>query len=190
MFARVAYFLAILLFSISAASSADICYGIASTTLQSVNSDGEILNDDAYYHRGDNVGAITQYNVNPRTGAAFICSHGGGCYAFKVSADGMHGDTLDLINCRVNPKVSSVDDGIEYHDIDVVRSKNSKSALRQDDIENRLIDLGACSACAGTMANSYIRHPRSRCAAFTRSVLEGNPVAIKRLSDGDADACN
>ncbi|QEN87708.1 hypothetical protein FZC33_15890 [Labrys sp. KNU-23] len=173
------------------AHSADICNAKALNDPTPVDSDGvPQKNDDPYYHRGDLVGAVTQYNVNAKTGASFICSHGGGCYSVRFGPDGMRGDNFILTNCRVDLSKSETYDGVEMHDLVVVRSKNSPADLRQDDIENRLLDSGACSACASSLANAYIRKPKSACGRLARSILEGNPVAIKRMTEGDLGACN
>src|SRR5664279_1681758 len=43
--------------------------------------------------RGDIIDAITQYNLNKKTGVASLCSHGGGCYPAEA---------LRLTNCTIN----------------------------------------------------------------------------------------
>jgi hypothetical protein len=62
------------------------------------------------------------------------------------------------------------------------------AALRIEDIGNKLLDLGMCSACAGNAACFYVEKPASRTARLVRQALEGNPLAIKKLTESDSIA--
>jgi hypothetical protein len=89
--------------------------------------------------RGETIDAVTQYNVNKKTGVASLCSHGGGCYPAEA---------LRLTNCRVNKSKSDFEDGDEVsYGLDVIRSKVPPTILRQNDVELKLLDLGMCNAC-------------------------------------------
>ena len=170
--------------------AADICTARARVNAIDVDTEGERQPEQTdYIHQGDVIDAVTQYGINQKTGAGFICSHGGGCYSVRIGSDGLHGDDIDLMNCKVDFAKPNVSDGVEWHELIVIRSKNSPARLRQDDIEDRLLELGACTACASTMANTYIRKPKSKCGQFTKAVLEGNKDAVKQVSDGDMPAC-
>ena len=87
---------------------------------------------------------------------------------------------MKLMNCQVGRKFS--DDGDEMlYSVDVVRDKNSEEALRIDDLDNKLLEMGLCSACAGNAATYYIKRPESPCGRLTRKALEGNPAATSEL---------
>jgi hypothetical protein len=125
--------------------------------------------------RGETIDAITQYNVNKKTGATSLCSHGGGCYPAEA---------LHLTNCRVDKRKPSYEDNEELtYSLNVIRSKVPRNILRQNDVELKLLDLGMCNACADNAAAFYVKMPASRCAKLVRQVLEGNPTAIERLKD-------
>jgi hypothetical protein len=68
--------------------------------------------------------------------------------------------------------------------IDVVASKVPPALLRYDDLDNRLLSIGLCSACASNAAHEYLTHPHSKCANLVRLTLEGNPDATGSLSNG------
>lgn len=137
--------------------------------------------------RGEKITAVTQYMKTE--GRWYYCAHGGGCYSAFVKVRGKPAKAIRLDNCLVDFRHvdASYGDVIYYTQID--RSLNSTATLRLDDVDNRLLDLGLCSACAGTAAYEYVHHPKSACANLTRQALEGNPVAIRRLRDDDENAC-
>jgi hypothetical protein len=71
--------------------------------------------------RGTIIDAITQYNVNKKTGVASFCSHGDGCYPAEA---------LRLTDCRVDKsKPEYFGDEISYP-LDGIRSKVPPAVLR------------------------------------------------------------
>ena len=73
--------------------------------------------------RGEIIDAITQYNVNKKTGVASLCSHGGGCYPAEA---------LRLTNCTINKsKPQFVDEKEVSYGLDLDRSKVPQAVLRQ-----------------------------------------------------------
>jgi hypothetical protein len=124
---------------------------------------------------GEIIDAITQYNVNKKTGVASLCSHGGGCYPAGA---------LRLTNCTINKsKPQSVDEEEVSYGLDLDRSKVPAAVLRQNDVELKLLDFGMCNACADNAAAFYVKMPASRCATLVRQALEGNPTAVNTLKD-------
>jgi hypothetical protein len=75
-----------------------------------------------------------------------------------------------------------------FYSVDVIRSKIAPAQLRIDDLDNRLLELGLCSACAGNVAYLYVNKPASRCAKLAGQALEGNPAALTALK-GFPDFC-
>jgi hypothetical protein len=123
--------------------------------------------------RGDIIDAITQYNINRRSGVTSFCSHGGGCYPAEA---------LQLTNCKIDKRKPSYEDEEEIsYSLDVIRSKVSPQVLRQNDVELKLLDLGICNACADNAAAFYVKMPASRCANLVRQALEGDPTAVEKL---------
>jgi len=123
--------------------------------------------------RGETIGAITQYNVNRKTGVATLCSHGGGCYPAEA---------LSLTNCEVNKSQPAFEDTEEIsYSLDLIRSKVPPATLRQNDVELKLLDLGMCNGCAANAAWLYVKKPNSHCAKLVLQALEGNPTAIEKL---------
>jgi hypothetical protein len=153
------------------ALAADICEAVAIRDVPAVEAADSIIK------KGEKDTAITQYRVSKSTGKAVFCSHGGYCYP----ADG-----LRLLNCKVGAKDNYDDPDDTYYSVDVIRSKVPATTLRYDDLDNRLLQMGMCSACASNAANEYLRHPGSRCGRTVKSAIEGNPVATKALTEGDA----
>ncbi len=152
------------------ARAADICEAIALRDVSAVE------NPDSVLKRGERDAAITQYRVNKKSGKATFCSHGGYCYP---------ADALKLTNCKIGAR-DAIDDPDEvFYGVEVVRSKVSKKLLRYDDLDNRLLEMGLCSACASNAANQYLTKPRSRCARTVKAALEGNPIALKELQDSN-----
>lgn len=125
--------------------------------------------------RGESIDAVTQYNVNKKTGVTSLCSHGGGCYPAEA---------LRLTNCMVAKSKPAYEDGDERsYGLILIRSKVPPTVLRQNDVELKLLDLGMCNACADNAAAFYVKMPASRCANLVRRGLEGDPPAIKQLKD-------
>ena len=165
--------LILLPFVTAPARAADICEAIATRNVAAVEAPGSVIK------KGEKDTAITQYNVSKKTGQGVFCSHGGYCYP----ADG-----LKLLNCKIGAKDSYNDPDEVSYGLDVIRSKNSSASLRYDDLDNQLLEMGMCSACASNAADTYIKRPGSPCGKTIKRALEGNPVAKKELANGDA--CN
>ena len=151
-------------------SAADICKAVALRDVPAVEDPSSIL------RKGEQDGAITQYRVNRKTGKSSFCSHGGYCYPAY---------SLELLNCKVGAKDEYNDPEDVFYSVDVVRTKVPAALLRYDDLDNRLLDMGLCNACASSAADTYIRRPRSKCGRIVGAALEGNPEAAKALKDDD-----
>jgi hypothetical protein len=161
--------------------AADICEAVALRDIPALESPESILK------RGEHDTAITQYRVNKKTGETSFCSHGGYCYPTHVIEGGIRVEALRLTNCKVgDPEPPTLPDEEElYYSVDVIRSKNSPAALKIDDLDNRLLDLGLCSACASNAAWLYVNEPGSRCAKLVKRALEGNPSALETLKNSN-----
>ena len=151
------------------ALAADICEAVATRDVPAEES------PDAVLKKGQKDEAITQYRVDKKTGRAVFCSHGGNCYA---------ADALKLLNCKIGAKDKFDDPDDTFYSVDVDRSKVPAALLRYDDLDNRLLDMGMCSACASNAAEAYLQRPRSKCAKLVRSALEGDPAATRALTRG------
>jgi hypothetical protein len=158
------------------ANAADICEAVA---LRDVAPIG----DTKYgLKQGERDTAITQFNVDKKTGESSFCSHGGSCFPTHVDEGGRKVQVLRLTNCEVG--ALSYQDAEQFsYSVDVIRSKVSPTRLRIEDVDNRLLELGLCSACASNVANLYIMKPASRCGKLAKLALEGNPTALKELQD-------
>jgi hypothetical protein len=167
--------LAVLLAGTFAANATDsICEAIALIATSKTEDFPHALK------RGEIIDAITQLNVNKKTGATSFCSHGGGCYSAEA---------LRLTNCKVDKSKPSFEDNEEVsYSLKVIRSKVPPNILRQNDVELKLLELGMCNACADNAAAFYVKMPASRCAQLVQQALEGNSVAIKKLLD-NPDYC-
>jgi hypothetical protein len=99
-------------------------------------------------------------------------------YCYPASA-------LRLTNCRIGHNRDRFEDEDSYG-LDVVRSAVSPHQLKIDDVDNRMLELGLCSACAGNAAYFYVNRPASRCAQIVRNALENDPGAISALRDSDS----
>jgi hypothetical protein len=173
------YFIAALaLISVSSnhASSADLCKALALRDVAAVEAPDSVL------ARGSYDGSVTQYRVNKQTGATTFCSHGGYCYPTHVRINGQKVEALRLINCKIGERNYEDKDEV-FYSVDVVRSKNSRAELRLDDLDNKFLGMGLCSACAGNVAMFYVKRPTSPCARLAKDALEGNPVAADKLRD-------
>ena len=166
------------------ASAADICNAVA---LVDVPDWGDGVPADAggsVLKRGQIDEAVTQYRVNRKTGDAVFCSHGGYCYPRYIKKGGQRIEALRLTNCKIGaaePSDPAIDGDDIFYDISVDRSKNSKETLRYDDIDNALLNIGMCSACASNAADLYINQPESSCGSLVANALAGDKAAIAEL---------
>ena len=156
--------------------AADICTAVALRDVPAIEHSSSILK------KGQFDTAITQYRVNKRTGETSFCSHGGYCYPIRIQVGGDLLEALRLTNCQVVDSRPAFDEG-EYLDYEVepVRTKVPPALLRYDDLDNKLLAMGLCSACADNVAQYYLKQPNSQCAKLARSALEGNPEATRVL---------
>jgi hypothetical protein len=178
------YFGLALIFIGSAPSRAgDLCEAIALRDLPAVEAPAAILK------KGEHHEQITQYRVNKKTGEAILCAHGGNCYPATVTENGKRVETLHLTNCKVGARDPFDDPDEVFYSVDIIRSKIPPAQLRVDDLDNRLLDLGLCSACAGNAAYLYFNKPTSRCAKLTGRALKGNREALAALRK-IPDFCN
>jgi len=174
--------LALMDVSLSEALSADLCKAIALRDVAAVEAPDSILQRGAYDE------AVTQYRVNKQTGMTTFCSHGGYCYPTHVRVNDEKIEALRLVNCKIGGRNYENREEI-FYSVDVLRSKNSPTALRLDDLDNRFIEMGLCMACAGNVAMFYMQKPSSPCAQLAKQALEGNPVATDKLRNFP-DYCN
>jgi hypothetical protein len=151
------------------ARAADICKAVALHDVPAVGNPSWILKRGAFDT------AITGYHVNRQTGERTFCSHGGSCYPTE---------SLRLTNCKVGAHYETYDNE-DIYDVDVIRSAVSPRQLKMDDVDNRMLELGLCSACAGNAAYFYVNRPASNCARIIREALENNPNAIRALKEND-----
>ena len=154
--------------------AADSCKAIALRDVPALEDPSSIL------RRGEYDTGITQYRVSKQTGLASLCSHGGYCYPTHVFVDGIKVKVLRLTNCKVGKK--DYENSEEYfYDVDVIRSAVNAVDLRRDDVDNKLVGMGLCSACAANAAQHYVHRPRSKCGRLVKAALEGSSAALKRL---------
>ena len=167
----------------TSANAADLCRAVA---LQDVRANGDTI--PYGLRRGEIITAVTQLTTDRRTGITSICSHGGGCYPATVVIGGRRVPTLRMLNCSWDmAHPGRYGDETIYSSV-VDRRRNSARALREDDVDNALLEMGLCSACAGNAAAWYARRPTSPCGIRVRQALEGNPIARRRLLNSE-DAC-
>ena len=159
------------------ARAADICEAVALRDIAALESPTSIL------RRGERDEAVTQYRVNKKTGEASFCSHGGSCYPASVTENGRKVEALRLTNCKVGTRDPYDDPDEVFYQLDVIRPLVDPVRLRVDDVDNRLLELGLCSACASNVAYFYVHSPASRCARLAGQALEGNPQALATLRD-------
>lgn len=157
--------------SAGSARAADVCEAVALHDVPAVENPSSIL------RRGALDTAVTGYHVNRETGERTFCSHGGYCYPAEA---------LRLTNCKVGAHYETYDNETIY-DVDVIRSAVSPRRLKIDDVDNRMLELGLCSACAGNAAYFYVNRPASKCARIVREALENNPNANAALKEEDYD---
>ena len=157
--------------------AADICTAVAVRDVPALEDSSSVLK------KGDLDTAVTQYRVNKQTGRTTLCSHGGYCYPMRIAVGGDLLEALRLTNCKVASQPSFDDGENLIYDLEPVRSKIPAPALRFDDLDNRFLQLGLCSACASNVAEWYIEQPESRCSKLARAALEGNPDATRQLQE-------
>ncbi len=87
-----------------------------------------------------------------------------------------------MTNCKIGKRVDEDKEEISYS-VDVVRSKNAPHDLRLDDLDNKFLEMGLCSACADNVAEFYVKKPNSPCAKLAKRALEGDAIAIDKLKN-------
>jgi hypothetical protein len=162
---------------VTPSSAADICQAIALRDIRAVDVPGATLK------KGERDEAVTQYRVNKKTGEATLCSHGGACFPVSITENGQKFEALRLTNCKVGAKDPFDDPDETFYNLEVIRSKVPAADLRVDDVDNKLLDMGLCSACASNVAYLYVKKPGSRCAKLTARALAGSRDAITTLKD-------
>lgn len=163
------------LLSATGARAADVCKAIALRDVAAIEDASSMI------PKGQYDTAVTQYRVDTATGNDSICSHGGYCYPVHVTIGGRRVEALRLTNCKPGTKAYSVEQGLKTYELDVIRSAVPAKDLRYDDLDNKLLSMGLCSACASNVAMMYLEKPQSKCAAVTRKALEGDPAALETL---------
>jgi hypothetical protein len=112
------------------------------------------------WHKGQ-VGMVTGFSK----GVAF--QHGG--YSYRASA-------LRLLNCiRIGD------------DVVLDTRKNSRKTLTSDHIDDRLLEAGLCSACAGNAAELYASgHAPAKYRALIKRAMTGDQRAVDTLNNDNA----
>jgi hypothetical protein len=152
----------------------DLCQAVALSDVHAIES------PEAIIERGDVHKAISQYNVVKKAGLGMLCEHGGYCYPAQVIEGGNKVATFRLTNCKICKPISDKVDEIGYRLI-LDRSTVAPAALKRMDLDDKLLQIGLCQACADYLTELYFRRPASRCARLVRRVLEGDPRAFKAL---------
>ena len=168
------------------ALTADICNAVALVDVPAQEDTSSIL------HKGEIDDAVSEYLVDKKSGAGVFCSHGGYCYPRYLMISGQSVEALRLTNCKIGarePDGPGVDDDNITYDVDVDRSKNSAATLQEDDIDNALLNIGMCSACAGNASYTYINDPQSTCSATVGNALAGDKRAIGELVNNSETIC-
>jgi hypothetical protein len=117
----------------------------------------------------------THYNESPETlirkgqvesfttdDGADLCQHGGYC---------VKRHDFRLIDCDAHLRP--------------MRTKANAGEVRYSDIDDTLLSIGLCSACAGNAAAWYIGRPSSPTGMLVKAALEGNPLAKQKLQEMD-----
>jgi hypothetical protein len=162
------------------ANAADICNATALRDVPALEDPTSILK------KGEIDDSITQFRVNKMTGETSFCSHGGYCYPTHLQVGGDKLQALKMTNCSVGGQGTDDDQGFTSYEVIVNRSKIPPVQLRADDLDNRLRELGLCSACASNVASTSLGQIPD--AEVTRRALEGNPDALEILQ-GMPDYC-
>ena len=167
------------------AQADDICAARALRDVPAMEDPSSIL------HRGQTDEAITAFRVNGKTGETSYCSHGGYCYPTHVHVGDDLLLALKMTNCKPSAAAGATDSGepdLITYGVDVIRSRIPSGQMRREDVKNRLLTMGLCSACADNVAQYYTAASKSRCAELARAALEGNPDAVAGLQ-GDPAYC-
>src|SRR5208282_3966945 len=101
----------------------------------------------------------------------------GSCFPATVTENGKRVETLHLTNCKVGARDSFDDPDDVFYSLDVIRSKVPPLQLKIDDVDNRLLELGLCSACAHNVAYLYVNKPASRCAKLAGRAKRSFPLS-------------
>lgn len=175
-------FIMLAFFAPVSASAADLCRALALRDVAASEDSSFVI------PRGEHLESVTQFRRDFATGRTLFCSHGGYCYPTHVYIRGEAVEALRLVNCTVGAEDSRDEEGAIFAVV-VDRERNDPEALRFDDIENQLLDFGACSACADNATQHYLRRPQGQCGILVRQALEGNPLARRRLADDFPGFC-
>lgn len=169
--------------SLGHAQAADVCEAKALLAVPAVEDPSFILKP------GEIDRAVTQYRVNKKTGNGVFCSHGGLCYPAHIIVNGREVEALRLTNCKIGARDPYEDPDDVFYSLDVIRSAVPPVRLKMDDVDNRLLEMGLCSACAGNAAYIYLTKPKSKCGRLVREALEGNQDALATPTGSHENAC-
>jgi hypothetical protein len=159
------------------ALAADICEAVALHDVPAIGNPAAILK------AGEHDTAVTQYRVNKKTGETSFCSHGGSCYPITIIENGAKLVALRLTNCKIGARDPFEDPDEILYNVGPIAAKNPPKALRIDDLDNKFLAMGLCSACASNVADLVVNQPGSRCADLGRRALLGNADAVKALKE-------
>lgn len=174
---RIALAAACAIAPLSATFAADLCKAVALRDVPAIESPRSII------PKGGFDDSITGYNVEKDGGDAEFCSHGGYCYPTHLHVGNQTVEALRLVNCTVD-KSHPYDEGTKIgYELVVNRATVPAAQLRRDDLDNRFLQMGLCSACADNVAQFYVSRPQSQCSILARRALEGDPVATKQLQE-------
>ena len=119
------------------------------------------LRDTHYIETPDTLIRRGQVESFTTDNGADLCQHGGYCVKRR---------DFRLIDCdaHLNP----------------IRTKANAGDARYSDIEDTLVAMGLCNACAANAASWYTYRPSSPTGMLVKAALEGNPVAKQKLQQG------
>lgn len=157
------------------AQAMDLCKAAVLVDVPSFGSPSSIV-----FRKGETMDAITQYNVEKATGETSFCAHGGSCCPTHVTLNGKKVEALKLLNCTIG-SVAWEDEDTISRSVNVDRENNSAADLRRYDLENKLLEMGLCTACADNVATYFMTKPDSHCARLARKALQGNTNAVQQL---------
>ncbi len=158
-----------------AAQAMDICKAAVLANVPSLGNPSSIV-----FRKGETMDAITQYNIDKATGETSFCAHGGSCCPTHVILSGKKVEALKLLNCTIGGVAWEDEDTIS-RSVNVDRERNSVDDLKRYDLENKLLEMGLCTACADNVATYFLTKPDSRCAKLAKKALQGNANALKQL---------
>jgi hypothetical protein len=142
--------------------------------------------EDAHFilHRGEVADGVTQYSFNRMTGEGAFCQRGGLCYPRYVTRRGQRIEALHLKNCTIGkgePFDADHPQGVWIYSLDIDPSLFSSSDVLESNVDDALVKLGMCNACAGNAAHIYVHLPHSSCSALIKSALVGDKPSIDKL---------